>query len=92
MAPLAIHDPEVGRYVEDHPLALNLDIDRVRGLLGRWSEEPTKAGLLARDLSLAMAGVHLAAGHDVVIPQYFGVAAFLDHAAGPPRPAPSSTN
>jgi predicted kinase len=50
------------RYLEDHPLALNLDIDRVRGPLGRWSDQPARAGLLARDLSLAMASVHTGPG------------------------------
>jgi hypothetical protein len=56
---------------------LNLDIDRVRGLLGQWQTEPTCAGLLARDLSLAMAGTHLRAGHDVVVPQYVARVEFL---------------
>ena len=28
------------RYVHDHPLALNLDIDVIRGLLGRWIDHP----------------------------------------------------
>lgn len=65
------------RYVEDHPLALNLDIDQVRGLLGRWPTNPEQAGLLARELALAMARTHLRAGHDVVIPQYLGRLPFL---------------
>jgi predicted kinase len=65
------------RYVEDHPLALNLDVDQVRGLLGRWSASPEQAGLLARELALAMARTHLCAGHDVVIPQYLGRLPFL---------------
>lgn len=65
------------RYAEDHPPALNLDIDQVRGLLGRWSANPEQAGLLARELALAMARTHLGAGHDVVIPQYLGRLPFL---------------
>jgi len=32
------------RYVDEHPLSLNLDIDRVRSLIGRWREEPEAAG------------------------------------------------
>ena len=60
------------RYVEDHPLALDLDIDQVRAMLGRWLEAPAEAGRAARDLALAMAGVHLAGGKDVVLPQYLG--------------------
>jgi predicted kinase len=66
------------RYVQDHPPALNLDIDRVRDMLGGWREDPHGAGLLARAISLAAAEVHLLAGHDVVIPQYLGRPTFLD--------------
>jgi predicted kinase len=61
------------RYVEDHPLALNLDIDRIRDLLGRWPDHPHQAGLAARAIALAAARAHLRAGHDVMIPQYVGV-------------------
>jgi len=66
------------RYVDDHPLALNLDIDRVRALLGRWPDHAHEAGLAARVLALAMARTHLDAGHDVVIPQYLGRVAFIE--------------
>lgn len=64
-------------FVHHHPLALNLDIDRVRGLLGRWQDNPTEAGLSARAMAIAMARTHLRAGHDVVIPQYLGRLAFI---------------
>ena len=70
------------RYVEDHPLALNLDVDRVRSLLGRWRDEPHAAGLLAREIALAAARVHLAAGHDVVVPQYLGRMTFIEQLDG----------
>ncbi len=50
----------------------------IGSLLGRWSDQPSGAGLLARALSVAMARTHLAAGHDVIIPQYVGVPAFLE--------------
>jgi predicted kinase len=66
------------RYVDDHSLALNLDIDRVRAMLGRWAEHPIEAGLAARALTLAMARTHLRAGHDVIIPQYLGRPDFLE--------------
>ncbi len=65
-------------YVADHPFALNLDVDRVRGMLGRWREDPQTAGLLARAIALAAARTHLSAGHDVVIPQLLAKAMFLD--------------
>jgi predicted kinase len=69
-------------YVNAHPLSLNLDIDRVRSMIGRWRDEPETAGLLARSLALAAARAHLAVGHDVVIPQFLGRAAFLEHLEG----------
>lgn len=58
------------RYAADHPLALALDVDVVRSMLGDRSAQ--QAGLAARRLALAMAGEHLRAGHDVVVPQYLG--------------------
>jgi predicted kinase len=73
------------RYVDDHPLALDLEIDRLRRQLGRWHDDPIAAGRLARDLAAAAARTHLAAGHDVVLPQYIGrvdvLARFADIAA-----------
>jgi predicted kinase len=65
-------------YVDRHPLALDLDVDRVRGLLGRWQDTPTDAGLLARRLALAMARDHLDGGHDVVVPQLVARPPFLE--------------
>ena len=69
-----------GRYAADHRFALNLDLDSLRRLLGGWTEDVTRAGLLARSLSLAMAREHLSAGYDVVVPQYLGRTEFLDEA------------
>ena len=66
------------RYVDDHPLALNLDIDRVRAMLGQWMDRPVEAGLAARALALALTSTHLRAGHDVIIPQYLGRPAFIE--------------
>lgn len=68
------------RYADEHPLTLNLDIDRIRSLIGRWRDDPHAAGLLARGIALAAARTHLAAGHDVVIPQFLGRLAFLEQA------------
>ncbi|NLT55195.1 MAG: ATP-binding protein [Actinomycetales bacterium] len=66
------------RYVADHPLALDLDIDRVRGCLGRWLSTPQEAGRRARAIALASGRVHLTAGYDVVVPQYLGRTEFLE--------------
>jgi predicted kinase len=60
------------RYAEEHPLTLNLDVDRLRALLGRWRDDPAAAGLLAREAALAAAEVHLRGGRDVVVPQFLG--------------------
>lgn len=57
------------RYADDHPLALNLDIDRIRAMIGGWRQDLPAAGRLARELAVAAAAAHLAAGHDVVVPQ-----------------------
>jgi predicted kinase len=65
-------------YVADHPLALNLDIDRIRDLLGGWQEAPGEAGLAARAIALAGARAHLERGYDVVIPQLVGQVVFLE--------------
>jgi predicted kinase len=69
------------RYVDEHPLALNLDVDEVRGLLGRWRDDPHSAGLLARDIALAAARVHLTAEHDVIVPQFLARTTFIEQLA-----------
>lgn len=58
------------RLVATRPLMLDLDVDVVRGMLGAWIDQPHDAGLAARRLALSMAATHLAAGHDVVVPQF----------------------
>jgi predicted kinase len=65
------------RYVADHPLALNLDPDSVRRMLGGWRAQALRASSLARAMSLEMARVHLGAGYDVIVPQYLGRPQFL---------------
>ena len=67
-------------YVEKHPLALNLDIDRVRDLIGGWHDHESEAGILARSIALAGARVHLVAGYDVVIPQLVARLTFIEQA------------
>ena len=57
------------RFVDSHPLTLNLDIDVVRHLLGGWADQPAAAGMLARQLAMGMARSTLEAGHDVIVPQ-----------------------
>ncbi len=64
--------------VERRPLALCLDIDDVRSMLGASLDDPDAAGVAARRLALAMTDTHLAAGFDVVVPQLLMRSALLD--------------
>ena len=59
-------------------LALALDVDRLKHSLGGWEEDLHASGLQARRLALALAGRHLADGHDVLIGQYLARPAFLE--------------
>jgi len=70
------------RFVDRRPLALNLDVDVVRAMLGSWFEQPLEAGQAARSLALAMATTHLATGRDVIVPQFVGRPDFIDQLAG----------
>ena len=63
------------------PLALALDVDQLKHSLGGWEEDLHRSGLQARRLALALAGRHLADGHDVLIGQYLARPAFLDQLA-----------
>lgn len=81
MTPRFIHlngPPGIGKstlaqlYVDEHPGVLNLDIDRVRSLIGGWQDRFTETGEIARPIALGMAATHLRAGRDVVMPQYLG--------------------
>jgi predicted kinase len=65
------------RWILGHPLALNLDIDVVRGLLGAWAETPHESGVAACRLAIAMATTHLADGHDVIVPQFLAQERFI---------------
>ncbi len=57
-------------YADRHPGTLNLDIDRLHGLIGGWQDSENHAHEVLRPVALAMAGVHLSGGRDVILPQY----------------------
>lgn len=59
-------------WAEDHPGVLNLDIDRLRALIGGWRERFAETGEIVRPLALGMARTHLHGGRDVVMPQFIG--------------------
>ena len=65
------------RYLDGHPLTLLIEIDDLRVSLGGWVKHE-ESKLLARRLALALAGAHLVAGHDVVVPQFLGRTDFID--------------
>ena len=78
------------RYIDDHPLAFCLDIDSFRRLIGRWNEHEQESGLLARRMALELATMHLAAGHDVVLPQYVARPEFVTELMAAASRAPAS--
>ena len=70
------------RYVGEHRLALNLDIDLLRRELGHWQDISTASGLQARRLAIAVTRQHLADGYDVVVPQLVARPDFLTQLHG----------
>ncbi len=68
-------------WVDEHPLALNLDLDDLWLHLGRWQDDLTATGLAARRLALAMCQAQLSADRDVIVPQFLGRPEFIDQLA-----------
>jgi predicted kinase len=66
------------RYLDDHQLALALDIDAIRSMLGNPLVDPAMSGRAARELARAMAQTHLRAGHDVLVSQFLGRLEFVE--------------
>ena len=56
-------------YADRHPGVLNLDTDRVVGMIGGWRENFWQTLGPARRLAIGMAETHLRGGQDVVMPQ-----------------------
>ncbi|OSM44344.1 AAA family ATPase [Nesterenkonia sp. PF2B19] len=77
-APASGKSTLAGLLARDRAMTLVLDVDSVRGALARWEEDPTEAGWSARRLALAMCECHLAAGHDVIVPQFLQREEFID--------------
>ena len=63
-------------------MALLLEQDVVRGLLGGWRTRETESGTLARHLCFGMARIHLVSGNDVIVPQFVADPTYLDRLAG----------
>jgi predicted kinase len=56
------------RYIDEHPMALNLDIDNIWILMGGWRFEP-RAQVLKLKYAYAIAAMHLAERCNVIVPQ-----------------------
>jgi predicted ABC-type ATPase len=56
-------------FADRHPGVLNLDIDRVAAMIGGCGDSFSASFEAGRLLAAAMARVHLASGHDVIMPQ-----------------------
>ena len=57
-------------FADRHPGTLNLDIDQVRCLIGGWQDDFQATGNIVRPVARSMAATHLAAGRDVIVPQF----------------------
>lgn len=56
------------RYIDEHPMALNLDMDDIRAMLGRWRTEKERSVVQKFKLAYSMTEIQLRAGYDVVVP------------------------
>ncbi len=56
------------RYVDEHPLALNLDIDNVWMMMGQWQASRPTSDALKYKYAHTLAAMHLAEGYDVIVP------------------------
>lgn len=56
------------RYIDEHPLAMNLEGDQIIVMLGKWKEHWDEAAKLKIALSKVITTSHLQSGYDVVIP------------------------
>ena len=58
-----------GRYADEHPGTLALDLDVLVGLIGGWKENFSAALEMARGHGRELAMRHLRGGYDVILPQ-----------------------
>lgn len=59
------------RYADEHPLTLNLEVDRLWQMLGQWQTERPESDRLKILYAQQLAGLHLQEGHDVIVPNLF---------------------
>jgi predicted kinase len=56
------------KYVDEHPMALNLDMDNIRAMLGQWRTDKERSVTQKLKLAHALAEIQLRDGYDVVVP------------------------
>lgn len=66
------------RYVDNHALAVTIDIDELRKTIKNWRENPEESGRQSKTRALEIAKSHLLQGYDVVIPQIYRHAEYLE--------------
>ncbi len=55
------------RYANEHPMTLNLDVDRLWHLLGQWQASMPRSEVQKYKFAYALSSVHLADGYNVVV-------------------------
>ena len=55
------------RFADEHPMTLNLDVDRLWHLLGQWQTSMPWSEIQKYKFAYALASVHLADGHSVIV-------------------------
>ncbi|HEX3784359.1 MAG TPA: AAA family ATPase [Pseudonocardiaceae bacterium] len=69
------------RYAADHAGTLILDIDLIRRRINGWQADQHRSGLLAREIAIDLARGHLAAGGEVLVPQFLARPEFIERLA-----------
>jgi predicted kinase len=56
------------RYVDEHPMALNLDIDNIWIMMGQWQASQPYSDELKLKYAYVLADMHLSVGLNVIVP------------------------
>jgi adenylate kinase family enzyme len=58
------------RYIDEHPLTLNVDVDVLWWMMGQWQSSRPRSSELKRKYAYALVDMHLAEGLDVIVPDH----------------------
>jgi predicted kinase len=56
------------RYVDEHPMTLNLDIDNIWIMMGQWQASRPHSDVQKLKYAYTLADMHLSEGYDVIVP------------------------